>query len=103
MGDRTFSSSDVIRIYEDFLTSGEQKTVDNFFAGPPPEQIAATFDDLRALEGLITQARGPLPGLFGQLLTNLPFLASLVSTVMFATQQANILINQLLNLEEVDA
>lgn len=31
MGDRTFSAEDVIRIYENFLTSAEMETVDEFF------------------------------------------------------------------------
>lgn len=35
MGDRTFSADDVIRIYQDFLTSSEQKTVDLFFMEEP--------------------------------------------------------------------
>lgn len=31
MGDRTFSADDVIRIYDDFLTVQEQRTVEEFF------------------------------------------------------------------------
>jgi len=36
MGDRTFSAEDVIRIYENFLTSREMQTVDEFFM---PEEM----------------------------------------------------------------
>ena len=31
MGDRTFSAEDVLRIYEDYLTETEMKTVEDFF------------------------------------------------------------------------
>jgi len=38
MGDRTFSAEDVIRIYENFLTTAEMQTVDDFFL--PPEDVS---------------------------------------------------------------
>jgi len=38
MGDRTFSAEDVIRIYENFLTSAEMQTVDEFFE--PAEDLS---------------------------------------------------------------
>jgi len=107
MGDRTFSAEDVIRIYEDFLTISEQETVDEFFAamqeepGPPPRDNF--FTQLEAVQGSITQARVPIPGLFGLVLRFLPFAATLVDTINFATRQAAILVQVLLNEEEVDA
>jgi len=104
MGDRTFSADDVIRIYEDFLTESEQETVDLFFEGqledPPP---VISFDDIRELQGLNVQARGPLPGLFGILLRLVPFALTLLGVVQFATEQSRILIERLLDLEVVDA
>jgi len=104
MGDRTFSAEDVIRIYEDFLTISEQETVDFFFAVEPEVvQPGPTFEDLRRIGGLVTQARVPIPGLFGLVLRFVPFAATLVDTINFATRQANTLINQLLQLEDVDA
>jgi len=104
MGDRTFSAEDVIRIYEFFLTKSEQETVDFFFSEDPIEVPAGpTFEDLRRIDGLVRQARVPIPGLFGLVLRFVPFAATLVSTIDFATRQANVLINQLLNLEDVDA
>jgi len=104
MGDRTFSAEDVIRIYEFFLTTSEQETVDFFFAVEPVEVPPVLgFDDLRRIGGLIEQARVPIPGLFGLVLRFVPFAATLVDTINFATRQANILVNQLLQLEDVDA
>jgi len=107
MGDRTFSAEDVIRIYEDFLTSSEQETVDEFFFIEPEEPTTeiptAFFDDIRALQGLNTQQRVVLPGLFGLVLRFIPFALTLVDTILFAATQANILISSILDQEEVDA
>ena len=107
MGDRTFSGEDVIRIYEEFLTFEEQETVDFFFAVEVEEvevfDPSELFDGLRALLGLIVQARSVLGGLFGILLRFAPFGLTLLTVVMFAVSQANIVVNQLLSLEEVDA
>ena len=107
MGDRTFSADDVIRIYEDFLTSGEQETVELFFEAmqeePAPPARDNFFVELETVAESIRQARVPIPGLFGLLLRFLPFAATLVDTINFATAQAAILVRQLLNEEAVDA
>jgi len=47
MGDRTFSAEDVIRIYRDFLTEDEMKTVEEFFM---EEELVV---DLSFLESLL--------------------------------------------------
>jgi len=104
MGDRTFSAEDVIRIYQFFLTTVEQETVDKFF-----EEMAAEptrdnfFVDLEIIQSRVTSARVPLPGLFGLVLRFVPFAATLVDTISFQLTQANILIQRLLLQEEVDA
>jgi len=104
MGDRTFSAEDVIRIYELFLTKSEQETVDFFFRVEPMETPSGpSFEDLEKIGGLLQQARVPIPGLFGLVLRFLPFAATLVGTIDFATRQANTLVNQLLNLEGTSA
>jgi len=104
MGDRTFSAEDVIRIYENFLTPSEQETVDFFFMEEPePLPPMVDFNDIRRLQALNNQLRTPLPGLFGLVLRFVPFAATLVSTIQFAAEQSRILINELLNLEGVDA
>jgi len=104
MGDRTFSAEDVIRIYEFFLTSSEQETVDNFFAREEEEpQRDSFFEDLEILAEAIEQARRPLPGLFSQVLRFIPFASLLVTTIQFSLERADILLRQLLSQEEVDA
>ncbi len=104
MGDRTFSAEDVIRIYEDFLTADEQRTVDEFFAEEPEAPIRDNFFvDLESLESLVSLARGPLPSLANRLFSLVPFLASIVDSVQFFLMQADILIRRLLAQEEVDA
>jgi len=104
MGDRTFSAEDVIRIYEDFLTSDEQETVDEFFMELMEEPARDNFFvDLEILEESIEQARVPLPGLARLVLRFVPFAATLVSTVQFAVDRSAILVRRLLNQEVVDA
>ncbi len=104
MGDRTFSAEDVIRIYEDFLTSDEQETVDDFFKElqePPPRDNF--FIDLEIVQEAIEQSKVPLPGLLGLAFRFFPFAATLVDTVLFAVTRAGILVQELLNQEQVDA
>jgi len=104
MGDRTFSAEDVIRIYEDFLTGSEQETVEMFFAEMEEEPERDNFFvDLEIVSSRVAAARTPLPGLFGLAIRFFPFAATLVDTISFQLNQANILIQQLLNQEEVDA
>lgn len=107
MVDRTFTGDDVIRIFELFLDSEEQEQVEEFFREEPeepPEDVSnELFNGLRILLELIAQLRVPLPGLLGLAFRFFPFAATLVSTVMFAAERANVVINQLLNLEDVDA
>ena len=104
MGDRTFSAEDVIRIYEDFLTSSEQETVEMFFAEMAEEpQRDNFFVELEVVAEAIEQARRPLPGLFNRVLRLVPFLATLVTTVQFATERAAVLVRELLNEEEISA
>jgi len=107
MGDRTFSAEDVIRIYEDFLTSSEQETVDEFFAVEPEEPVAPVRDNFFIELEIIAEsnraARVPLPGLFGLALRFFPFAATLVDTVLFNLTRTAFLLQQLLNEEEVDA
>ncbi len=104
MGDRTFSAEDVLRIYEFFLTASEQETVENFFREEPEAPVRDNFFvELETVAEAIQQARVPIPGLFSLLLRFLPFAATLVDTINFATQRAAILVNQLLNTESVDA
>lgn len=107
MGDRTFSAQDVIRIYQDFLTSDEQETVDEFFMGMQEEIVPMRdnfFEELTLINGRVAQARVVLPGLFGVVLRLFSPLAEiLVTTVMFQLERADILIRNLLAQEEVDA
>ena len=107
MGDRTFSAEDVIRIYEFFLTRSEQETVDFFFAEdveePDRGPLVELFDGLRILLELTRQLRSVLGGLFGVLLRLAAFALPLLTVIMFASERIEILANQLLNLEEVDA
>lgn len=104
MGDRTFSAEDVIRIYEDFLTSSEQETVDEFFMEDPvePETEIPTLE-LEIIAEAINQARVPLPGLLGLAFRFFPFAATLVDTVSFALTRADLLVRELLRQGEVDA
>lgn len=104
MGDRTFSAEDVIRLYEDFLTSAEQETVENFFmemAEPPSRDNF--FADLAIVAESIDQARVPIPGLFNLVIVALPFAATLVTVIQFALERADVLVRQLLNQESVNA
>jgi len=104
MGDRTFSAEDVIRIYQDFLTSGEQETVDLFFEEMAGEPVRDNFFiELEIINSRVTDARVPLPGLLGLAFRFFPFAATLVDTVSFQLTQADILLRRLLLQEEVDA
>ena len=104
MGDRTFSAEDVIRIYEDFLTANEQETVEKFFEEltelPTRDNF---FIDLEIVQEAVSQAKVPLPGLFGLALRFFPFAATLVDTVLFNLNRTAFLLQELLNQEEVDA
>jgi len=104
VGDRTFSAEDVIRIYQDFLTSDEQETVDLFFEEMADEpERDNIFIELEIVAEAINQAQLPLPGLFGIIIRNIPFAQTLIGTVQFAVERARILVAELLELENVDA
>lgn len=107
MGDRTFSAEDVIRIYQFFLTDNERETVDLFFEEmeemPEEGPLQELFEGLRVLLELIRQLRSVLGGLFGILLRLAAFALPLLTVIMFASERMEILANELLNLEEVDA
>jgi len=104
MGDRTFSAEDVIRIYQFFLTTVERETVDKFFEEMAAEPTRDNFFlDLEIVQSRVQAARVPLPGLFGLAIRFFPFAATLVDTISFQLNQANLLIRNLLLQEEVDA
>jgi len=102
MGDRTFSGEDVIRIYEDFLTSSEQEVVDFFFAAEPEESnlpsVANLLAFLETLLGLLSGFRiGVLAATFGSLT-----LAALNSAIA-GLRSTNTILGNILEQEEVDA
>jgi len=51
MGDRTFSAEDVLRIYDEYLTESEMKTVEDFFA--PEEMIDNSLLPLNGVRNLL--------------------------------------------------
>jgi len=106
MGDRTFSAEDVIRIFEDFLDDDEQETVEEFFREEPEEPEETVPDVLRedfdAVVGLLLQLLGVLPAAATFLLT-FTFFIVIASTIQFVVTQANILINDLIEREVIDA
>ncbi len=64
MGDRTFSANDVIRIFEDFLTTNEQGTVDFFFQQRLENVDFSTLVRVAdLLLGLVSVLTTPLVGL----------------------------------------
>ena len=71
MGDRTFSAEDVLRIYREYLTESEMKTVDLFFEMPPPEELELGFlenlrNELQDLQELLTSTIiGAIAAVFG--------------------------------------
>jgi len=104
MGDRTFSDLDVIRIYEDFLTNAEQERVELFFEGlQEPAVPPVTFDDVRILQEINRATQVPLPGLFSTILQNIPFVLTLIDTVLFNVERSRIIINEILSREDVSA
>ena len=104
MGDRTFSGIDVIRIYEDFLTSDEQEEVENFFAEMvEPAEPLISFDELGALVGLIRQLFTPLRPLLTFVLNRFAFFIGAVSTVQFVLARLEIILDDLLARGVVDA
>jgi len=62
MGDRTFSAEDVIRIYENFLTSTEMQTVDEFFI--PEEEMDISLLPLAGVRNLL-EVLDPLSTILG--------------------------------------
>jgi len=106
MGDRTFTAEDVLRIYEFFLDSDEQETVENFFREeeepeeePEPDVLREDFD---AVIGLLRQLLGVLPAAANFLLT-FSFFIAVASVIQFVVAQANILVNDLIEREVIDA
>jgi len=102
MGDRTFSAEDVIRIYEDFLTSSEMETVDLFFADRPAESTLPSVGNLlNILETLLTllssSTLGVLAAVFGAIT-----LAALNAAIA-AVRSTNLILGNILEQEEVDA
>jgi len=104
MGDRTFSAEDVIRIYEDFLTSDEQETVDEFFAEEPEEpEVVFSLDELEVLVGLIRQLFTPLRPILTFVLGRFFFFTAAVSTVQFVLERLEILLDDLLDRGVINA
>ncbi len=104
MGDRTFSAEDVIRIFEDFLTSNEQETVENFFAEMAEEpEPAFDLDELANLVGLIRQLFTPLRPILTFVLNRFAFFIGAVSTVQFVLERLEIILDDLLDRGVIDA
>jgi hypothetical protein len=83
VGDRTFSADDVIRIYREFLTETEMKTVEDFFAEDPVEQI-----DLSFVENLLSRLQAIATILGSNTIGVLVALFSPVATVVL--REANV-------------
>ncbi len=102
MGDRTFSADDVIRIYEFFLTSSEQETVDFFFAPeeepeepPEPSNILARLIEIaESLSGLRTFFPRFLPIVIRFAIVLLPIFSLASIAVTNATRVLNELIEE---------
>ena len=104
MGDRTFSSDDVIRIYEFFLTQSEQERVDEFFAEEEEEEEPPVFlEDLLGLIGLFRQILTPARLVTNFVLARFFFFTGAVSIIQNALSQAEIIINDLLQRGVIDA
>lgn len=106
MGDRTFSAEDVIRLYQDFLLSDEQETVEEFFKElleEEPQDISAVFEGLRILQELFRQLVEPLSPILVFVLNRFAFFIAAVSTIQFVLTRIPPLLDELLALEEVDA
>jgi len=102
MGDRTFSAEDVIRIYEEYLTSSEMETVDLFFREQPMESTLPSVGNLlNILETLLTllssSTLGVLAAVFGAIT-----LAALNASIA-AVRSTNLILGNILEQEEVDA
>ena len=106
MGDRTFSAEDVIRIYQDFLTSAEQETVDEFFAEEPEEEepeVVFTLLELEMLVGLIRQLFTPLRPILTFVLNRFAFFITAASTIQFVLERLEIILDDLFNQGVIDA
>ncbi len=106
MGDRTFSAEDVIRIYELFLTSREQKTVDEFFMqAEPVDNSLIPFNAVRNLlalfEVLLLRLAGPLIAALAAVFGSLTLAA--LNEAIAGLASANRILTNILATEEVDA
>lgn len=106
MGDRTFSAEDVLRIYEFFLDSDEQETVEKFFAEmeeeEEPEESLPSPDDFFRLLGLFRQLLTPLRAV-AVFIQRFPFFIAAASVIQFVVERVDIFIDELLNRGVIDA
>jgi len=107
MADRTFSADDVLRIYEFFLDSTEQKTVEMFFAEleepEEEEEPIFTVDELKIITGLIRQLFGPARSILTFVFSNLFFFTVAASTIQFVLERLEIILDDLLGRGVIDA
>lgn len=107
MGDRTFSAEDVIRIFQDFLTRGEQRTVEEFFREEPEEEEEPepefTLAELRAIVGLIRQLFIPLRPILTFVLNRFSFFIVAASTIQFVLDRLEIILDDLFDRGVIDA
>jgi len=103
MGDRTFSAEDVIRIYEEFLTSAEQDTVDEFFM--QVDESLLPFVAVRNLLALLEPLLGTLAGFrIGVLAATFGTLTlQILNAAVAALASTNRILGNILEREEVDA
>jgi len=106
MGDRTFTAEDVLRIYADFLDSGEQETVENFFREEEeeeePPETEPTADDFFFLLGLMRQVLQPLR-VVGVFIQQFPFFILFSSVIQFVVERLDIFLDELLSRGVIDA
>jgi len=103
MGDRTFSAEDVLRIYREYLTESEMKTVEMFFEMEAMESIdlgfaenlLATLEDLQEI--LTSSILAAIAAVFG------PFATRALNAAIRVVAAVIIALNIIISLEGVDA